>query len=317
MLSDAHAISFGCSALGGLYAPMADDAAQTLLLAAWDSGIRYFDTAPHYGNGMSEHRLGQFLRGRTGYAISTKVGRVLTAAKTAQTPVNGFHSALPFDQHFDFSHDGIMRSVAGSLNRLGLNRVDILYVHDIGDPGVGTDTPEHMADLLQSGHLALSKLKTEGVVQQIGLGVNTVEACEALIGRMELDLILLAGRYTLLDQSAASALLPLCQRHDIKIVIGGVFNSGILATGPFDGAMFDYAPAGADIMARARALADICARHDVPLPAAALHYPMRHDLVVSTLIGTSKPTTLNRNLSLINTPLPQALWDDLGQAGLI
>lgn len=314
MRKDTHPVAFGCSALGGLYAPMSDCDAQTLLQAAWGSGIRYFDTAPHYGNGMSEHRLGQFLRGRDGYVISTKVGRVLTPSRTPSVPVNGFYSPLPFNQHFDYSYDGIMRSVEGSLNRLGLNRVDILYVHDIGDPGVATNTPEHMSKLTKGGHLALSKLKAEGVTREIGLGVNTVEACEALIGRMELDIILLAGRYTLLDHSAEQTLLPMCQRHNIQIVIGGVFNSGILATGPVAGATYDYAPASPKILADVGELAAICARFNVPLAAAALQYPKRNDLVVSTLIGTSKLSSLHRNLSLLRQPIPEELWEALGQA---
>nr|WP_280520587.1 aldo/keto reductase [Phaeobacter sp. J2-8] len=306
-------VAFGCSSLGGLYAPMDDDTAQDLLQAAWDAGLRYFDTAPHYGNGMSEHRLGHFLKGRDGYVISTKVGRVLTPSSAPQVPVNGFHSPLPFDQHFDYSYDGIMRSVEGSLGRLGLDHVDILYVHDIGDPNVGTDTPGHMAALTDGGHLALSKLKAEGVTRQIGLGVNTVSACETLIGRMELDTILLAGRYTLLDQTAALGLLPMCRANEIRIVIGGVFNSGILATGPVEGAMYDYAPASKNVLDHVQALLDICAKHNVPLAAAALQFPGRHDLIVSTLIGTSKPASLQRNLALLNTPLPAALWDDLAK----
>lgn len=313
----AHRLAFGCSSLGGLYAPMSDSAATELLQTAWDAGIRYFDTAPHYGNGMSEQRLGQFLRGRDGYVLSTKVGRVLTPARNPATVVSGFHSSLPFDQHFDYSYDGIMQSVEDSLNRLGLPSVDILYVHDIGDPDVGVDAPRHIDAFTSGGHRALSELKADGVVKAIGLGVNTVQICEDLIGEVEIDLILLAGRYTLLDQSAAAKLIPRCRKHDIGIVIGGVFNSGILATGAVDGAHYDYAPAGPEILARVRKIERICRKHSIPLAAAALQFPARNPAVVSTLLGTSKPASLRRNMDLSDMQIPPAFWSDLAECGIL
>ncbi|MCT8160671.1 aldo/keto reductase [Pseudoruegeria sp. SHC-113] len=316
MLTEAHRLSFGTSALGGLYRPIAPEAVESVLEAAWAGGIRYFDTAPHYGNGAAEHHLGRFLRGREGWVISTKVGRILTPEANPPAVVNGFHSALPFRQHFDFTYDGIMRSVEDSYQRLGLNRIDILFVHDIGDPGAGTDTKEHRAQLLSSGARVLEALKSSGAIGAVGLGVNTVEICEELIGQMPIDLILLAGRYTLLDRSAEARLFPLAERHGIRFMMGGVFNSGILATGPIPGAHYDYAPASEAILARARTLEAVCARHNTPLAAAALQFPGRHPLVASTLIGTGKASSLSRNLTQAAAPLPDALWAALDAAAL-
>lgn len=317
MLTSQHKLSFGCSGLAGLFNPVSEAEANAVLDAAWQSGMRYFDTAPHYGNGMSERRLGDFLRDKDDWIISTKVGRLLTPASNPPAVVNGFHNPLPFNQHFDFSYDGIMRSVESSFHRLGLNRIDILYIHDIGDPNAGTDTPEHRMQLLEDGNRALDQLKADGTIGAVGLGVNTVQICEDLIGRIDLDLILLAGRYTLLDQSARTSLFPLCDQHGIKLVIGGVFNSGILATGPKVGAHFDYAPASQDILNRVSNIEAICERHDTSLATAALQYPNRNALVASTLIGTSKVSSLLRNVSGFNKGLPSDLWEDLKQAGII
>ncbi|TCL10297.1 D-threo-aldose 1-dehydrogenase [Shimia isoporae] len=311
MLDERHRLSFGCSALAGLYHPISEAGSRQVLQAAWDEGFRYFDTAPHYGNGMSERRVGDFLRDKDGWLLSTKVGRILTPDRYPRTPTNGFFNPLPFQQHFDFSYDGIMRSVEGSFQRLGLNRIDILYVHDIGDPAVGTDTPEHISSLLEGGQRALVELKSSGVIKAFGLGVNTTRICEDLVGRMDLDLILLAGRYTLLDQSATKRLFPLCAAHDVGIVIGGVYNSGILATGAIEGAFFDYAPANTDVLEQVRELEAICARFEVPLASAALQYPARHPLVASTLLGTSKVSSVSRNLRSWSHQIPEELWSAL------
>lgn len=317
MLTSKHRLSFGCSGLAGMYKPVSTSEAYHVLDKAWENGIRYFDTAPHYGNGMSEHRLGSFLRDKEGWLLSTKVGRVLSPTRNPAAVVNGFHNSLPFDQRFDYTYDGIMRSVEGSFNRLGLNRIDILYVHDIGEPQVGTDTIEHRSNLLDSGTRALEQLKRQGIVGAVGLGVNTVEICEDLVGRMDMDLILLAGRYTLLEQSARGRLFPMCLKHNIRLVIGGVFNSGVLATGPVEGAHYNYAPAPQSIMDRVAAIQAICARNDVPLAAASLQYPDRNPLVASTLIGTSNAGSLIRNIEQFNMPLPGGLWDELRAEGVI
>ncbi len=317
MLNDTHRLALGTAALAGLYRPVSHSAVQDVLTSAWDNGIRYYDTAPHYGNGASEGLLGDFLRNREGWVISTKVGRVLMPDSQPPEVINGFHNAWPLKQHFDFTYDGIMRSVEDSFQRLGLNRIDILFVHDIGDPDAGTDTKHHRAQLLDSGVKALEELKSDGTVKAVGLGVNTVEICEELLGQFEMDLILLAGRYTLLDRSARVRLFPLLRQHNVRLVIGGVFNSGILATGPRPGAHFNYAPASPEILEKVANIEAVCAQHDTALPAAALQYPDQHPLVASTLIGTSKATSLKRNIAQFNAPVPAALWDDLITHGMI
>lgn len=317
MLTHEHRLSFGCSGLAGLFKPVTPEDADEVLSAAWDAGIRYFDTAPHYGNGTSERQVGDFLRSRENWILSTKVGRLMSPSENPLEQINGFHNPLPFDQRFDFSYDGIMRSVEASFHRLGLNRIDILYVHDIGDPSAGTNTAAHFADLLDSGSRALSELKAAGTVSAVGLGVNTVSICEQLIGKLEIDLILLAGRYTLLDQTAHPCLFSLCQQHDIHLVIGGVFNSGILATGTIEGALYDYAPACEDILDRVSKIEKICNSHGIPLATAALQFPSRSPLVASTLIGTAKASTLVRNVSAWSADLPKQLWADLKDEGII
>ena len=231
--------------------------------------------------------------------------------------VHGFHSALPFKQRYDFTHEGVLRSHEDSLQRMGLDRVDILFAHDLGDPDAGTDTAHHRAEFLEGGgHRALSRLKEEGVISAIGIGVNTIEICEELVGRVELDLILLAGRYTLLEQRALERLFPLCEVHGVRIVVGGVFNSGILATGATEGSTYNYAPAPEAVMDRVREIEAICARHGVALPTAALQYPTQHPLVASTLIGTTQVHSLLRNIDHFASPVPVALWQELSDAGL-
>ncbi|MEX0348165.1 MAG: aldo/keto reductase [Paracoccaceae bacterium] len=317
ILTSDHTLSFGTASLGGLYKPVSARAAHEVLQTAWDAGIRYFDTAPHYDNGSSERRVGDFLRDKDGWVLSTKVGRVLTPTATSPEVVNGFHSSLPFRQDFDFTYDAIMRSLEDSHQRLGLNRIDIVFVHDIGDPDAGTDTPHHRAQLLESGYKALRALKDSGAVSTIGIGVNTVEICEELLGQFDIDLILLAGRYTLLEQTAADRLFPLLTRHGTKLVIGGVFNSGILATGPVEDAQYNYAPAPPDIRARAAMIQELCARHDAPMAAAALQYPAQSAHVASTLIGTSNPSSLLRNIDQFRADLPAALWAELRRKNII
>lgn len=234
-----------------------------------------------------------------------------------KTSVNGFINPPPFDQHYDYSYDGIMRSVEDSYQQLGLNRIDLLYVHDIGTHTHRSNASRHRTDLLTTGWKALEALKASGAIAAVGLGVNEVDICLDLASEVHLDAILLAGRYTLLDQSAAKDLLPVCRRKGIRLVIGGVFNSGILATGPKPGAHFDYAPASDVILEKARVLQSQCERSGVALPQAALQFAMREPLVASTLIGVSSSQRLRTNVQLANTPPVHSLWQDLRAAGLI
>ncbi|MEP0521875.1 MAG: aldo/keto reductase [Hyphomicrobiales bacterium] len=310
----ASRFAFGGSALAGLYEPVTDEQCHAVLDAVWNAGIREFDTAPHYGNGASERRLGDYLRSRDGWTLTTKVGRLLSQLRHDDV-AEGFASGLPFSQRFDYSHDGVLRSVEDSFQRLGLNRIDALYAHDIGDRGNGTNAEHHINAFLNGGAEALSRLKAEGVVSEIGLGVNSVETCLSLIGRIEIDRILIAGRLTPLDPSAAEELVPLCAEQGIRLIVGGVFNSGILATGPGPNARYDYLPASDEIQRRSMKIKQICDVHGVPLAAMALQFPLRFGSVDKVLIGTSKASSLARNLAQAVMPLPDTIWDELARTG--
>lgn len=312
-------ISFGTANIAGMYNSVSHKQANDVLQVAWDAGIRYFDTAPHYGHGLSERRLGDFLRNQNSdeWILSTKVGRILKPSATIHEEISGFKKPLSFDQHFDFSYDGIMRSVEDSFQRLGLNRIDILFVHDLGDVGHGSNNQIYYDQFEGSGHKALSELKSQGVIKAVGLGVNQTDICERLIGNVEMDLILLAGRYTLLEQEDAFPLFEKCREHNVKFVVGGVFNSGILATGPGPEAHFDYEIAPDHIQKRVASIMKVCETHNIQLPAAALNFPKQHELVASTLIGTAKVSSLTRNIDVFNQKIPDSLWSDLEKSGLI
>lgn len=304
-------IGFGGAAIGGLYRECTHEAAAETLQTAWDAGLRYFDTAPFYGFGLSERRTGDFLRSkpRETYVLSTKVGRLLRPVPEDQVPDYSYVNPLPFTVDYDYSYDGIMRSFEFSHARLGLNRIDILYVHDIGAYTHGAEkNAVHLAQLLDSGMRALEELKSSGAISAYGLGVNEVEVCLDVIARCPIDCILLAGRYSLLDRSAERGLLDVCRKQQISLVIGGVFNSGILATGPVAGANFDYGPASEDVLARVRAMQQVAEANDVPLAAAAIQFPMREAVVANVLIGTAKPSSLTRNMELLNVKVPDAVY---------
>lgn len=303
---------FGGASLGNLYEAVSRDNAMAALDAAWRAGIRYFDTAPHYGFGLSERRFGDFLSGRPrdSYVLSTKVGRLLKPVPEDQVPKLGFVDPLPFKLQYDYSYDGIMRSVDFSHARLGLNRIDILYVHDIGIYTHGIElTKIHLAQLLGGGLRALEELKSDGTISAYGLGVNEVEICLNVLRRAPVDCILLAGRYSLLDRSAEAELIPLCREAGTSLVIGGVFNSGILATGATAGAHFDYGPAPQDVQDKVRAMEGTAAEGGYPLAAAALQFPLAEATVASVLIGTGKASSLERNMKLLEAPVPQSEYE--------
>lgn len=301
--------SFGGASLGNLYEAVSRDNAMAVLDAAWTSGMRYFDTAPHYGFGLSERRFGDYLRDkpRDSYVLSTKVGRLLHPVPQDQVPDLGFVDPLPFRLEYDYSYDGIMRSVEFSYARLGLNRIDILYVHDIGVYTHGVDlTRVHLGQLLDGGLKALEELKSSGTISAYGLGVNEVEVCLNVMRRAPLDCILLAGRYSLLDRSAEAELIPLCRQTRTSLVIGGVFNSGILATGPKPGAHFDYGPAPREVLEKVQAMEGIAAQGGYPLAAAAMQFPLAEPSVATVLIGTAKASSLTRNMKLPDIAVPAA-----------
>lgn len=311
--------SFGAAGIGNLYREVSREDAMATLDTAWQGGIRYFDTAPHYGHGLSERRLGDFLRhkDRADYVISTKVGRRLQPVPQDRIPDHGFVDPLPFAQVHDYSYDGIMRSYEDSLQRLGLNAVDILYIHDLETTTLGAeDYARHFRSFLDGGARALDELKSSGSVRAVGLGVNEVPACLALLDHFPLDGILLAGRYSLLDRAAEPELLDRCRATGTSLVIGGVFNSGILATGARPGATFNYAEASPEVMARVAAMEEIVARHGQSLAAAALHFPLDLPLTASVLIGTAKPSSLRRNVDMFDASLPAAMFAELDALAL-
>lgn len=304
-------ISFGAAALGGLYRECPREQAIDTLQAAWDSGIRYFDVAPWYGLGLAERRVGDFLRDKPegDYVLSTKVGRLMRPVPTGTVPNYGYVNPLSFDADYDYSYDGIMRSVEFSYARLGLNRIDILYVHDIGGYTHGAaKNAVHLKQFLDSGVRALEELRSSGAISAFGLGVNEVPVCLDVMRHADLDCILLAGRYTLLDRSAVDELLPLCRQKGTSLVVGGVFNSGILATGPVPGSHFDYLPADDDVLAKVGAMEAIAKRHGVPLAAPAMQFPLREKIVASVLIGTAKPSSLTRNMEIVAPQLDDGIY---------
>ena len=298
-------IAFGCSGIGNLFRKVEDATAQALLSHAWDKGIRYFDTAPHYGRGLSEQRLGRFLAGRdrAAYALSTKVGRLLSPGP-ALAEADGFIEPLANSVRYDYSGDGIEASFEQSCERVGTGYIDIVYVHDIGAVTHGAENGRHQADLLASGLDRLQRLKAAGRIGAFGLGVNENEICLDIMAEADIDVILLAGRLTLLDRSAEERLVPLCRARDVSLVLGGIFNSGILATGPVPGAHYDYAPASAEILERVAELERRATAAGVALPAAALQFALRHPQAASVLIGTASTTSLDRNLDAALAPWP-------------
>ncbi|RWQ49713.1 aldo/keto reductase [Mesorhizobium sp.] len=301
-------VSFGGAAVGGLYRACPRETAMQTLQVAWDAGLRYFDTAPFYGFGLSERRFGDFLRDkpRDSYVLSTKVGRLLRPVPEDRIPDHSYVDPLPFAPDYDYSYDGIMRSVEFSYARLGLNRIDILFVHDIGVYTHGVEkTKLHFRQFMDGGLKALEELKSSKVISAYGLGVNEVQICLDVLRQAPLDCILLASRYSLLDRTAEAELLPLCRQRQTSLIIGGVFNSGILATGPVPGAHFDYLPATQDILDRIGAMEKIAAEGGYPLAAAAFQFPLHEPVLASVLTGTAKPANLERNLRLLDIQVPE------------
>lgn len=303
-------VSFGCASIGNLYHESTDAEAMDVLATAWNAGIRYFDTAPHYGRGRSEQRLGAFLHGkpRDEMVISTKVGRVLSPG-AQHTELDGFINPLPNNVRYDYSGDGIEASLEGSRSRLGTKYIDIVYVHDIGTYTHGASNSGHMEAFLGDGYERLIRLKERGEIGAIGLGVNENEICIEIMQAHPLDVILLAGRLTLLDRSAEEALVPMCHAASTSLILGGVFNSGILATGPAAGATYNYAPASQPILDAATALQSKAEDLGMSLATAALKYAQTHPLSASVLIGTAKASTLIKNVDDVNEDLPVAFME--------
>ncbi|WP_211658742.1 aldo/keto reductase [Phytoactinopolyspora halophila] len=306
-------LSFGGAPIGNLYRETSDDDAASAVEAAWDGGMRYFDTAPHYGLGLSERRLGAALRDkpRDAYTVSTKVGRVLVPSDNGRSRRDdeGYDVPATHRRVWDFSRDGILRSVEQSLDRLGMDRVDILYLHDPDD---------HWEQAVDHGYPALAELRDEGVVDAIGAGMNQSEMLADFVRHTDIDVVMLAGRYTLLEQGAMDDLLPLSLDRGVQIVAVGVFNSGLLSRPyPERGAKYNYEEAPPELIARAQRIAELCADHQTTLPAAALRFPLSHPAVASVGVGCRDGHQARRNLELFQQPVPDALWPALREEGLL
>src|SRR5215203_4239944 len=276
---DVTELGLGGGPLGGLFRPVEDDAAAATLAAAWDSGIRYFDTAPHYGIGLSERLFGEFLRQqpRDTFSLSTKVGRLLVEQDPAERTDEAFQVPATHRRVWDFSRDGVRRSLEESLVRMGLDRVDILYLHDAG---------EHVEAALHDGYPALAELREEGVVRAIGAGMESAGLLTELVRKADVDVLMLPGRYTLLDQSGLDELFPACRERGVSVIAAAVFHSGVLAQlRPGPGAMFGYQTASPAVLDKANRMAEICAGHSVALPQAAMAFPLTHPAVAGVVLG--------------------------------
>ncbi|MEO8529997.1 MAG: aldo/keto reductase [Deltaproteobacteria bacterium] len=315
-------LGFGTAPLGNLYRAITEDEANATLEAAWASGIRYFDTAPQYGLGQSETRLNRFLKSkkRSDYIISTKVGRLLKVTSPDKRLGIGKWFDVPSRAEvFDYSYDGIWRSVEFSFERLGLDHVDILFAHDL-------DLFTHKSvdvlngyreSFITGGYKALLEMREQGLIKAFGAGVNEWETCQWLLERGDFDMFLLAGRYTLLEQLSLDSFLPMAQARGVGIVNGGAYNSGILATGPRPGAFYNYDPAPQTILDKVAAIQTICQDHNIRLVDAAFQFALRHPAVVSVIPGGQSQLEAASNLQAASTNIPAALWSDLKSAGLL
>lgn len=313
------AFGFGTAPIGNIFREIDEDTSNAMIQHAWDKGVRYFDTAPMYGHGLSEMRTGHSLRwkDRDDFILSSKVGRVLKPARRQDINFEPWTNAAPFTMHFDYSYDGIMRSFEDSLQRMALEHMDICFIHDIDVFTRGNEQPEVFKQAMDEAWKALESLRDQGVVKAIGVGVNEWEVCHAALEQRDFDCFLLAGRYTLLEQDALDKFLPLCEERGAAVVVGGGFNSGILATGAKEGAKYNYAPAPDDIMDKVRRIEAVCAEYNVPLPAAALQFVVAHPAVPTFMAGTRTVEQLDQNLNWFSHDIPAYFWADLKAKGLL
>lgn len=310
---------FGTAPIGNIFREIDEETSDGMIRTAWDTGVRYYDTAPMYGHGLSELRTGQSLRwkNRDEFVLSSKVGRILKPAKRSTIDFTPWNNAAPFTMHFDYTYDGVMRAFEDSLQRLALEHMDIVFIHDIDVFTRGADQPKVFEQAMDGAWKALSDLRDQKVVKAIGVGVNEWEVCHAALQARDFDCFLLAGRYTLLEQEALNDFLPLCEERGAAVVVGGGFNSGILATGAKKGAKYNYAPAPADIMDKVAKIEQVCADHKVPLPAAALQFVVAHPAVPTFMAGTRTVQQLQQNLEWFSHPIPTDFWVELKSKGLL
>jgi D-threo-aldose 1-dehydrogenase len=308
-------LGMGGAPLGNLFDRVPEQVARATLAAAWNADVRHFDTAPHYGAGLSEHRMGDGLRDlpRDQYTLSTKVGRMLAPARDVPEHDQGFVGALSFARRFDYSAAAARRSIEDSLQRLGLPSIDIVYIHDVSEDWHGAEWTARFSEAMAGAAVALTELRREGVIRAWGLGVNLVDPCLAALDKSDPDFFLVAGRYTLLDHTALEKLFPACEAKGVHVVLGGPYNSGLLAGGD----TFNYEKAAPEMVARARAIGAICGRHGVDLKAAALQFCIAHPVVAAVIPGARTPTEVTQNAALMTAPIPGAVWVELRRAGLL
>lgn len=316
-------MGFGGAALGNLYRKIAEEDAQAALQAAYDAGIRYFDTAPQYGLGLSEMRFGDAIRrfGRDDIQLSTKVGRLLLDCEPHEVTPEAFVDVPQKRIVYDYTYDGVMKSYEASKSRIGIERADTLLVHNVDAFSHGGSQEVSDAKVRElfdgGGYRALDELRSAGEIAAIGAGVNEWQVCEKLMGLGDFDGFLLAGRYTLLEQEALESFLPLCVKQDVGIILGGPYNSGILATGAVEGAKYNYAPAPDHILERVRKIDAVCRDHGVKLIEAALQFVLGHPAVKTVVPGAVNAQEVQANVAVLETPIPPAFWSDLRSSGLI
>lgn len=317
-------MGLGMGPIGEIYEVLDEKTTIATVEQAYRSGIRLFDTSPHYGNGISESRLGAGLRAvpRDEIVVSTKIGRIMDpfgkpAERNKDVVSPGFVGGYRHAPRFDYSYDGTMRSVEHSLLRTGLGRVDILLIHDCDVWTHGTEADRRFKEAMDGAYKALDKLRSEKTVAAIGFGINEADTCVKFAQAGDFDLAMMAGRYTLLDQSGVGEFMPLAARKKMGVMLAGVFNSGILATGAVPGAKFEYGAASPAVLDRVRRIEEICARHGTSIRRAAMQFPMSHPAVVSVVLGAVKPAEVEANVADAEAPIPAALWSDLKAAGLL
>jgi len=311
-------LGLGTAPIGDLYRRLDDDTAVRTVIGAVGAGVTLVDTSPHYGNGLAEARVGTALRrlDRDRIVLSTKVGRLMSPHRGPPTGTR-FAGGLPFQARYDYSYDGAMRSVEHSLLRLGTDRIDIALIHDVDPWTHGDGAEQRFAEAMNGAYRALEALRADGSIKAIGVGLNDATVCARFARAGDFDAMLLAGRYSLLEQGALDDFLPLAADKGIAVLMGGVFNTGILATGPVEGAMYNYRPATPEVLERAGRIEAVCRAHAVPLAVAAIHFPLGHPAVASVVLGAVTPDEVARNVAAFDRTVPPGLWSDLMTEGLL
>lgn len=312
-------LGFGGAPLGSIYEVLDEDVCRATVSRAYDIGVGLFDTAPFYGHGLSEMRMGSVLhfKPRDSYALSTKIGRYLRPADPATIDMGPWQHGIGFEAVFDYSYDAAFREVEQSMMRLGIPRFDILLIHDVDVWTHGDGYEQRYKEAIEGSYKALRTMRDQGMVGAIGVGLNESDVCARFVRDGDFDCVLLAGRYTLLEQDALDEFLPLCQERNVGIMLGGPYNSGILATGAIPGAKYNYKDAPPAILERVGRIQAVCQRHAVPLAAAAIQFPLTHPCVASMIPGAVTPYEVQRNADLMALPIPADLWAELKHEGLL